>query len=96
VNLLGGESQFVLSSQGHIQALVNPSGNPKGRFHTNPATPEDPEEWLAGATEHAGSWWDHWATWLKPHAGRLVNAPTELGSEQYPAGVDAPGTYVLQ
>lgn len=27
--LLGGESRFVLSTRGHIAALVNPPGNPK-------------------------------------------------------------------
>ena len=35
VNFVGGTAEFVLSSQGHIQALVNPSGNPKGRYFTN-------------------------------------------------------------
>lgn len=95
VNLLGGDSQFVLSSQGHIQALVNPSGNPKGRFHTNDSTPESADEWLDSATEHAGSWWDHWGTWIEGHAGRKVNAPTSLGSETNPVGLPAPGRYVL-
>ena len=98
VNLLGGDSEFVLSSQGHIQALVNPSGNPKGSYRTNPAgttNPDSADEWLAGAEEHGGSWWDHWSQWLKPHAGRKVAAPDTLGSEQYPAGVAAPGEYVL-
>ena len=95
VNLLGGEAQFVLSSQGHIQALVNPSGNPKGSYRTNPAATESPEEWLAGAEEHAGSWWDHWAGWIEPQAGPMVPAPAEPGSEIHPAGLDAPGTYVL-
>ena len=32
--LLGGESEFVLSSSGHIQAIVNPPGNPKASFFT--------------------------------------------------------------
>ncbi len=95
VNLLGGDAEFVLSSQGHIQALVNPSGNPKGRYHTSADTPESPDEWLAGATEHQGSWWDHWAGWLEGHAGRLVNAPAELGSEANPPTIPAPGRYVL-
>ncbi len=95
VNLLGGPSEFVLSSQGHIQALVNPSGNPKGRYHTNTDTPTDSEEWLASATEHQGSWWDHWAEWLKGHAGRMVNAPETLGSRNNPAGDPAPGRYVV-
>lgn len=95
VNLLGGDSQFVLSSQGHIQALVNPSGNPKGSYRLNPATPDSAEEWLADATEHKGSWWDYWATWLEPLGDELVNPPTELGSDAYPVIAAAPGEYVV-
>ena len=49
--LLGGTSQFVLSSSGHIQALVNPPGNPKSRFLTNAALSEDPDVWLEQATD---------------------------------------------
>lgn len=98
VNLLGGRSEFVLSSQGHIQALVNPSGNPKGEFRVNAdAIGEEmsAEEWEAGATSHPGSWWDHWAAWLKDRAGTRVNAPTELGDVDHPVLVEAPGTYVV-
>jgi len=32
--LLGGGTQFVLSTSGHIAALVNPPGNPKSSFRT--------------------------------------------------------------
>ncbi|MDG2113159.1 MAG: alpha/beta hydrolase, partial [Actinomycetota bacterium] len=95
VNLLGGDTEFVLSSQGHIQALVNPSGNPKGRYHTNPATPQGHDEWLEGAEEHQGSWWDYWTVWLAPKAGAKVPAPKSLGSKLNPAGIEAPGAYVL-
>ncbi|MGB3735794.1 MAG: alpha/beta fold hydrolase [Ilumatobacter sp.] len=95
VNLLGGESEFVLSSQGHIQALVNPAGNPKGKYYLNTATPDTAEEWRADAVEHAGSWWDHWTVWLEAHLGRKVNAPDEQGSESNPIIMPAPGAYVL-
>ena len=94
VNLLGGKSEFVLSSQGHIQALVNPAGNPKGEYKTNKAVTETPEEWLEGTTSHNGSWWDYWIKWLKPQAGKLVPAPTELGSETHAPIEAAPGSYV--
>ena len=33
VNLLGGNTRFVLSSSGHIAAIINPPGNPKARYH---------------------------------------------------------------
>ena len=93
--LLGGESEFVLSSQGHIQALVNPAGNPKGSYRTNPRTPTTADRWLEGSTEHQGSWWEHWMAWLEPKAGDLVAAPKGLGSKAHPAGEPAPGSYVL-
>ncbi|MEL7158869.1 MAG: alpha/beta fold hydrolase, partial [Actinomycetota bacterium] len=64
VNHLGGSPRFVLSSQGHIQALVNPSGNPKGSFQTNAEADAtggtDADTWLEGAHTRAGSWWDEW------------------------------------
>ncbi len=45
--LLGGESEFVLSSSGHIQAIVNPPGNPKASYFTGDGTPPpDANEWL--------------------------------------------------
>jgi polyhydroxyalkanoate synthase len=100
VNLLGGATEFVLSSQGHIQALVNPSGNPKGSYHTNDSAAASDaklsaDEWLDGAEQHAGSWWDHWTTWLGERSGKKIAAPDALGSARFPAGIPAPGTYVL-
>ena len=32
--LLGGDSRFVLSNGGHIQAILNPPDNPKAFVHT--------------------------------------------------------------
>jgi polyhydroxyalkanoate synthase len=92
--LLGGEPQFVLSSSGHIQALVNPPGNPRARFLTNPALPEDPEAWLAGADEQEGTWWDHWLDWLAVRSGDERRAPRRLGSAAHPPLEPAPGLYV--
>ena len=98
VNLLGGSSEFVLSSQGHIQALVNPSGNPKGEYFTNPEAVGlelTADEWRRGAEGHQGSWWDHWTTWLAERSGTKVAAPTALGSDEHPPILPAPGTYVV-
>jgi poly(3-hydroxyalkanoate) synthetase len=33
--------------------------------------------------------------WLTPHGGAEIDAPAELGSDAHPAGVAAPGSYVL-
>jgi poly[(R)-3-hydroxyalkanoate] polymerase subunit PhaC len=92
--LLGGTSQFVLSSSGHIQALVNPPGNPKSRFLTNAKLPEDPDVWLEQATEHEGTWWDHWLAWLAERAGDERRAPRRLGTTANPTLGPAPGLYV--
>jgi poly[(R)-3-hydroxyalkanoate] polymerase subunit PhaC len=92
--LLGGASQFVLSSSGHIQALVNPPGNPKSRFLTSPTLPEDPDEWLADAVEQQGTWWDNWLDWLAERSGDERRAPRRLGSKSYPPLDHAPGLYV--
>ena len=95
-HLLGGETEFVLSSSGHIQSLVNPPGNPKTKFYTNHKTPADPEEWLGSAREHPSSWWPHWIEWLGERSGERKAAPAQLGSEKHPPGAKAPGTYAFE
>jgi len=94
--LLGDRSQFVLGSSGHIQTIVNPPGNPKSSFFTNPAKPVSAEDWLAGATKHSGSWWDHCVAWTTERSADLVDAPKKAGSKKHPALGKAPGTYVLE
>ncbi|HEX3607112.1 MAG TPA: alpha/beta fold hydrolase, partial [Candidatus Dormibacteraeota bacterium] len=94
--LLGGPSEFVLSNSGHIQALVNPPGNPKASFFTGPKPGKDPDAWRAAATEHRDSWWGHWLEWVKARGGEMRPAPERLGSRRNPAKEAAPGTYVLE
>jgi polyhydroxyalkanoate synthase len=95
-NILRGRIDFVLSSSGHIQSIVNPPTNPKAQYFLNDSMPDDPETWLASASEHAGSWWDHWSHWYRQHGDGEVDAPGSPGSEQFPAGDPAPGRYVHQ
>ncbi|AQZ93892.1 class II poly(R)-hydroxyalkanoic acid synthase [Halopseudomonas phragmitis] len=92
--LLGGKCEFVLSSSGHIQSILNPPGNPKGRFFTNSQMSEDPKHWLETATKQSDSWWQYWRDWLHARAGKLKPAPAVLGNDDYPALEAAPGTYV--
>jgi polyhydroxyalkanoate synthase len=96
VQLLGGESRFVLSTAGHIAALVNPPSNPKSSFWVNDACPEPPEEWMAGAARHPGSWWSDHDAWLGERSGQQVPAPKRLGSDRHPPLGSAPGSYVLE
>jgi len=91
---LGGKNEFILSSSGHIQSLINPPGNPKSKFFTNSSATDDPEEWLAGAVPTAGTWWSHWGEWLKKRSGKQRAAPAALGSRKHPPREAAPGTYV--
>jgi polyhydroxyalkanoate synthase subunit PhaC len=91
--LLGGPKRFVLAASGHIAGVVNPPEGGKYNHWVNEALPEQPQAWLDGATEMAGSWWPDWNRWV-----------TALGAERVPARVpgegklkaleDAPGSYV--
>jgi poly(3-hydroxyalkanoate) synthetase len=93
--LTGGDTDFVLSSSGHIQAMVNPPGNPKSSYRTaNGTPPADPDDWLATTDEHRGTWWDHWVTWLQKRSSGERPAPTTCGSASHPALEPAPGRFV--
>jgi polyhydroxyalkanoate synthase len=92
--LLSGDIRFVLSSSGHIAGIVNPP-NPKAKFWTGAGDlPADPQEWLATATEHPGSWWEDWAPWIGARAGERRDTPP-MGSARFSPLEPAPGTYVL-
>jgi polyhydroxyalkanoate synthase len=90
--LLGGDSRFVLSTSGHIAALVNPPTNPKASYQTNEENPADPQQWQATAETHQGSWWPDYSAWLADRCGPTVNAPDLIGEPIAPA----PGTYVFE
>ena len=94
--LLGGKCEFILSNSGHIQAILNPPGNPKASYFVNSRYPADPEQWLAGAQKRSGSWWEDWRDWLGKRSGEQKPAPQELGNDQYQPGAPAPGTYVFE
>ncbi|HOA48071.1 MAG: hypothetical protein RL702_1404 [Pseudomonadota bacterium] len=89
---------FVLSQSGHMQAILNPPGNPKAKYYVSKKPglpPADVDAWLKGAEEVAGSWWPFWMEWLQARSGKKVPAPTALGSKQHPPMEAAPGLYVL-
>ena len=92
--LLGGETTFVLGASGHIAGTINPVSKNRRSYWTNPANVPSPDEWLAGAQEHPGSWWAHWSEWLNGFAGRQVEARGRLGSAKYEPIEPAPGRYV--
>jgi polyhydroxyalkanoate synthase len=92
--LLGGDTRFVLSTSGHIAAMVNPPGNPKASYQVATETPPDAQEWLASASKQKGSWWDDYVAWLAKRTGPERNKPTRMGSAAYEPVCPAPGTYV--
>ncbi len=92
--LLGGNTKFVLSTSGHIAAMVNPPGNEKASFQTANSNPEDAQEWLASASKVKGSWWNDYVEWLAERTGPERNKPRKLGNASYEPIGEAPGTYV--
>jgi polyhydroxyalkanoate synthase subunit PhaC len=94
LRLLSGPTTFVLSNAGHIASLVNPPGNPKASYYAGGPVEGDAQEWLAGATQHTGSWWEAWADWIGERSGPLVDAPAAAGSAEHPPADAAPGLYV--
>ncbi|UAL29700.1 alpha/beta fold hydrolase [Nocardioides rotundus] len=92
--MLGGDTRFVLSTSGHIAALVNPPGNPKASFRTNTETPPSAQAWLESAETQEGTWWADVTLWLDERAGGQRTAPKKPGNAEYPPLGEAPGSYV--
>ena len=91
---------YVLSHSGHMQAILNPPGNPKAKYYIpadqSAPLPDSAEEWLEGAEEVAGSWWPRWIEWLQARSGEKKSAPAKLGHKMHPPLDPAPGLYVME
>ena len=93
--LLGGPKRFVLSTSGHIQALVNPpSAESRASYRVVEDPTDEPEAWMAQADVKRGSWWPDYRDWLSERGGERKPAPTTLGSRNHKATAKAPGSYV--
>jgi polyhydroxyalkanoate synthase len=92
--LLGGKTRFVLSTSGHIAALVNPAGNKKSSYQVGDDVRADAGAWQQSAATVQGSWWPDYAAWLAERSGAQVPAPATLGSDQFGVIEAAPGSYV--
>jgi polyhydroxyalkanoate synthase len=90
---LPGKKRFVMGASGHIAGVINPPSKKKRSHWIAPADQFPPavDDWIASATEHPGSWWTDWATWLKSHAGKQIAAPKTYASG--PANTAAKGKY---
>ncbi|HLS69206.1 MAG TPA: class I poly(R)-hydroxyalkanoic acid synthase [Kiloniellales bacterium] len=91
--LVSGPKRFVLAASGHIAGVINPPAANKYCHWINNRSPKTPEQWLAGATEHPGSWWPNWARWVGSKGGARVEARQPGDGELQPIE-DAPGSYV--
>ena len=94
--LLGGRTEFVLGASGHVAGIVNPASKDRRHFWLNSSAWVEADAWLADATQHAGSWWKHWADWLRSQSGARKPAAQKPGNTQYPEIEVAPGRYVKE
>ncbi|MGP0080327.1 PHA/PHB synthase family protein [Mycobacterium sp.] len=95
--LLGSkDNRYVLSTNGHIAALVNPPGNPKASYRTGQVEAEDPHQWLESAQKFPDSWWPDYVSWLAERSGSEIDAPKMLGADDLPPLGPAPGGYVME
>ncbi|HZP69108.1 MAG TPA: class I poly(R)-hydroxyalkanoic acid synthase [Pseudolabrys sp.] len=90
----GGPVRYVLAGSGHIAGVINPPSKPKYQYWTG-AKPAGAsvEAWMKNATEHQGSWWPDWLTWLKEQDSETVPA-RKIGGGKLAPIEDAPGSYV--
>ncbi|MDF2366432.1 class I poly(R)-hydroxyalkanoic acid synthase [Sneathiella sp.] len=93
--LFSGPIEFMLAGSGHIAGVINHPAAKKYQHWTNTKKKKyaTAEEWLADATEHAGSWWPHWDKWLSKKSGPKVPARDPAKGKLKPIE-DAPGSYV--
>lgn len=90
------ELTFVLTSGGHNAGIVSEPDHPGRHYQLHTTAAQDPwcppDDWLACAERHEGSWWPAWRDWLvarspaKPVPARTIAAADAL--------VPAPGRHV--
>ena len=76
--------------------MVNPPSAHKYQYWTGDCRAPALADFVAGATEHPGSWWTEWGDWLNAHSGKQVAAPKSYGNRTYKPIEAAPGRYVKQ
>jgi polyhydroxyalkanoate synthase len=91
--LFGGPVTFMVAGSGHIAGVINHPDAHKYQHWLNPRLPDTVEEWMAGASEHPGSWWPDWSQWLAAKSGPMVPARDPSKGRLKPIE-DAPGSFV--
>ncbi len=93
--LHSGPVKFILGGSGHIAGVMNPPVKNKYGYQVSEEKADTPEAWLAGATQHEGSWWPEWAGWASKLSGAKVAARKPGGAKLKPIE-PAPGSYVKE
>ncbi len=90
-----GDVTFLLAAGGHNGGIVSEPGHKHRSYRISRRPPGEPapspDEFMAKAARHEGSWWPAFADWLDAHSGP-PGSPPPMG----PALCAAPGTYVLE
>ena len=93
--LFGGDTRFVLSTSGHIAAIVNPPTNARATHQVSTDLGVDATTWQQATPMTTGSWWPDYLTWLSARSGPDRDAPDGLGGAGLVPLDAAPGRYVL-
>ncbi|MEK9971715.1 MAG: class I poly(R)-hydroxyalkanoic acid synthase, partial [Ferrovibrio sp.] len=80
---------------GHIAGVINHPDAKKYQHWRNDTktNPPNVEDWIKGAKEYPGSWWDDWDAWLSEKSGEKVPA-RKPGDGKLKVIEPAPGSYV--
>jgi polyhydroxyalkanoate synthase len=91
-----GPTHFLLAGSGHIAGVVNPPSAGKYQYWVGDSAAPSLKDFVAGATEHPGSWWPHWLEWLHSQSDTRVPATGKRapGGKGDTVIEDAPGRYV--
>lgn len=93
--LYGGPVRFMMAGSGHIAGVINHPDAKKYQHWLNETktNPTNVEDWIKGAKEYPGSWWNDWDAWLAPKSGEKVPA-RKPGDGKLKIIEPAPGSYV--
>ena len=91
------DTSFMLASGGHNAGVVSEPGHPHRHFRFGCKARQagwiSPDQWMACAERHEGSWWPTWAQWLHQHSTEAWQAARKV-STRHRLG-HAPGEYVM-
>jgi polyhydroxyalkanoate synthase subunit PhaC len=94
--ILGGDSRFILSTSGHIAAIVNPPATRRPATAWETRSSRTPGNGCRRPVPEQGSWWDDYVGWLTERGSPQKPSPAELGTTWLAPLVGAPSTYISE